>query len=171
VAQRVVVIAGSAAAAIAVIVGLGTMSSSDNDSKDSAAMAPTESVDSANRPSGGPVMLGDVSSSEELRRSVQYQLRAPTTPRAAGSETSATAQSSDGPNAPEFAFDDARAKRSAAACLPATQAEAGGMKPALTGRGTSAGRPVTVYVFRSGNAYDVVVVGRDCSVVDRLSLP
>jgi hypothetical protein len=171
-ARRVLVVAGSAAAVIAVIVGLANMSPSSQSDDSSAAVAPTESnADASTRQNRAPVPLGDVSDSQQLRRRIETRLRAPDVPRASGSKTTATAESS-GPVDGEGSFlRDTAAKRYSAACLPATRAQAGGSAPVLTGGGTSGGRPVSVYVFRSGNAYDVVVVGRDCSVIERLSLP
>jgi hypothetical protein len=165
-AWRVVVAAGSAAAVITVIVGLATMSSTSSDNDMASSGAPIERSDqraAADRP---PLEFGDVSRSEKLRRSVRGKLQAPTPASSKPTEVA----SSSGATAPGYANDSAF-QRSAAACLPAARDRADGATPVLTGRGTSGGRPVNVYVFRSGNAYDVVVVGTDCSVVDRLALP
>jgi hypothetical protein len=172
-ARRVLVAAGSAAAVIAVIVGLSNLSlSSSNDSQGTAARAPTESADT--RPgtrTTGPVELGDVSDAEQLRRRVTAQLNPPPDAKGLEGGTASTFAEASGPLPQEGYANDNAAQTLKQACAPAARATAGGSAPVLTASAVSDGRPVVVYAFRRGAAYDVVVVDRACSVVSRLSLP
>jgi hypothetical protein len=176
-ARRALVVAGSAAALIAVIVGLANMSPSSDDSASTSYSAPIESADSGNgTATTGARAFGDVSDTDQLRRRVEAQLRTLSVPkRAASGTTSLLGEASKGVAPPTggYASDQRAAAQQyrIAACAPAARTEAGGSAPVLTGRAVSGGRPVTVYVFERRTSYDVVVLGRDCSVVTRLSLP
>ena len=174
-ARRVMVVAGSAAAAIAVIVGLAHMPTSSEDNGSMSLDAPTERAGTDDGSTAtSPVALGDVSDTEQLRRRLAAQLRLPEAPKDLASATTVSPQKGSSPlPTGEFSSDSSGRQqyRSARACAPTARAAAGGGAPVLTGRAVSDGRPVTVYVFRRGAAYDVVVVSRDCSVVSRLTLP
>jgi hypothetical protein len=170
-ARVVAVLAGSAAAVIAVIVGLSNLSMSSNDANSAATRMPVErATTSDGAPTPGPLALGDVSDTKQLRRRVEAQLQSPlSSPQPGGSTTSFRVKSGPPPKE-SYAADDA-AQRLQLQCTPAARTAAGGAAPVLAGNARSHGRTVVVYVFRRGAGYDVVVVDQGCSVVTRLSLP
>jgi hypothetical protein len=176
-ARRVLVAAGSVAAVIAVIVGLAHLSTtpSGSDSKASSAVPPTESTTNAGAYDRS-VAFGDVSTQQRLRDRVraelQQQLRVATAPERTA-EPSAPPPTALAPSFGEKSADSASAGRPRpnAACAAVVQ-RAAGSAPVLSGTGSSAGRPVSVFVFRRPSGYAVFVTNRrTCAVIARTTVP
>ena len=176
-ARRVLVVAGSAAAVVVVILGLTHLGggAADQASKASSA-APDES--SAKAPPNAGGTFGVVATPEQLRRRVQARLALPKSQRSMATdapgqtlapETFAPGATSNGAKSPST--DDA-ARKLATCASPARKLAAASAAPVLHGAAQWQGRPAYVYVFRRGNGYEAVVVGRsDCSGITTVAVP
>jgi hypothetical protein len=168
------VAAGSAAALVAVIVGLAHVSGTTGDAKSSAPSVESNASKGAGAATGN-VGFGDVSDRDALRERVEARLGLP--PLRKSEVPGVTSFDSAAPNAEKSSGStDSSAgavRQKLATCTAvARQAAAAGAAPVLSGRGVSDGRPVYVLVFRRGAVYDVVVVDRNsCAVVTRTSVP
>jgi len=180
---RVLVAAGSVAAAIAVIVGVRAMPSSDNASKASTAgpvsSALGERAQSAKdgvvptSPAGGRPDLGDVTNAAALRIPARRLLSQPATTTAGQSDGTAKAA---GPLPADSAAPEGTGYSSFRKALPGCADAAdryydASTPPALIASGTVSGAPVIILLYRGpGSPYaDVIRVG-DCTLVRRQPL-
>lgn len=175
---------GGIAAAVLVVAGIAAALSVDrsgDDASTAASDSDRETTEEFTAGGGGaaadssqPFALerpdfGDVSDPEVLRDRLareQQRLGASTsTGEEAGGSYSAgdDAQAEPAPTAAPL-IDDACVARQAGALGVAAQ-------PALRGSGTYAGEPVEVIVFATGESFEALVLGADCAVRERVSVP
>jgi hypothetical protein len=182
---RVLLAAGSVAAAIAVIVGIASMGTTTNSNAKASSARATTTVGpkAANAETGGdttkspttPVDFGDVTKSLSLRNSARHLLaRAATNDQVATSTQvplsiapSPGTQSTSG-NAFDKSFAAADAPACTAARLRSFNVPA---QPALIASGTVKGAPVVILIYDgSGSPYAYVIRVSDCALLRKQPL-
>jgi hypothetical protein len=181
---RVLVAAGSVAAAIAVIVGISSMGTTSS-SKSSAARSTTPSRENAhgakgsvNTPSAtvaSPPDFGDVTKADALLAPAR-RLLSGSFDAAVGNQTEPTAKAAAPATLPQTDLQTnqrqgASAKYSVKAVLPACDSDAtrridSPARPALVATGTVAGAPVVILIYTgAGRPYANVIRVSDCTLV------
>jgi hypothetical protein len=176
VAHRVLIAAGSAAALIAVIVGLSRVSTSSSADKSAGQAATAAPNDRGSTGTGGS--FGDVANPEQLRRRVAARLNVPAptnaefaqptvdSAQAPGFQTGSTTRTaSDSPR-------DQTLRKLATCTSGAQRAAAASGAPLLSGAGRYRGSPAYFFVYRRAGGRVAIVVDRaDCRVITRVPVP
>ncbi|HTK17160.1 MAG TPA: hypothetical protein VL769_12255 [Acidimicrobiia bacterium] len=181
---RVLVAAGSVAAAVAIVVGIASLASTDKNvsSKSSGALSsrtttPQEAATPVpNAAAESAPDFGDVTKAEALRAPAQRLLRLQANRDTVTSQKrAASAPEATGTLSPPVAEGDtnrfAAADGGPACTIAKLRSYDITVRPALIARGTVAGSPVTILIYDgSGHPFAYVIRVSDCSLVRKQSL-